>query len=246
MVDEIHALVIRRHAFGRQHVRVRGRFVIVVEEQRLRLPRLPAEEADQRVAHDAMAPVAERIGAVGQETVRVAVDVQEALLQHVVGVDARAAAAQSTRDRLHEGAAVQLEQQREHLGIASVLECVHEARVDPVVAFPLGRHRAAVARRFPAGDPLERDVVRTRGEFEQAAVQGLASSMTECGVSHRGFPGKERAANVQPGARPSVRSVASPSRSRAQRALHGSVAASSSPPRRLAAVGSVRARRVRR
>ena len=95
-----------------------------------------------------MAPVAEGVGPIAEEPPRIAVDVEEDLLEHIVGVHGRSAPPHATLDRVEERVAVELEQHGEHLGVTGVLVAVHQARADGVEALLIGfgpRHPFGVA-----------------------------------------------------------------------------------------------------
>ncbi len=67
-----------------------------------RQARLALEELQQRVARDAMTPTTERIRLVRLEAMRIAIDVEEHFLQHVLGINTMEGAAQVALDRVQE------------------------------------------------------------------------------------------------------------------------------------------------
>ena len=130
-----------------------------------------------------MAPAAERIGLVGMEAVRIAVDVEEHLLQHVVRIDVMEGAAQIALDRVQERGAVEFEQQREHRRLARILEAVHQAGADPVQVVLVGGHHHSVARRAAGSQLEQRPVAGQLPECEQPRGQRFAIEMW-AGVQH--------------------------------------------------------------
>ena len=86
-VDDPGTLGLAGDALGGTHPPVLGLTDLFVQGDEVGLARLALQELEERVADDAVAPVAEGVRLLGLKAMGVPVDVEEDLLQHVVRID---------------------------------------------------------------------------------------------------------------------------------------------------------------